>query len=59
MAGTHSSWFPGREPELDVVQFETRWCGGGVIAHVVHGASGQSPSMEFRLAEAASSGRGG
>lgn len=59
MAGTHSSWFPGREPELDVVQFETRWCGGGVIAHVTHGAGGQSPSMEFRLEEVASGGRGG
>ena len=59
MAGTHSSWFPGRRPDLDVVQFETRWCGGGVIAHVTHRASGQTPSMEFRLEEAASGERGG
>jgi len=34
MAGAHRSWFPGREPQLDLVAFESRWCGGGVVAHV-------------------------
>ena len=54
MAGTHSSWFPGRPPTMDVVEFETRWCTGGVIAHVTQGAHGRGPSMEFRLAHEAS-----
>lgn len=56
MAGTHSSWFPGRPPDMDVVQFEARWCGGGVIAHVVHRPGGRQPALEFRLEEAASGG---
>lgn len=56
MAGAHSSWFPGRPPDLDVVQFEARWCGGGVIAHVVHGPGSRGPALEFRLVEAASGG---
>ena len=56
MAGTHSSWFPGRPPDMDVVQFEARWCGGGVIAHVVHRPGGRGPALEFRLEEAASGG---
>ena len=53
LAGAHRSWFPGREPELDMVTFETRWCGGGVIAHVAHAPAGQPPRLEFRLEEEA------
>ncbi len=56
MAGTHSSWFPGRPPDLDVVQFEARWCSGGVVAHVVHRPGGRGPALEFRLEEAAGGG---
>ena len=55
MAGTHRSWFPGREPWLAVEEFEKRWCGGGVIASVVRGAAGQKPRMEFRLGVEAAS----
>ena len=51
MAGAHRSWFPGRERSLDLAAFEARWCGGGVVAHVEHGAAGSSPRLEFRLEE--------
>jgi hypothetical protein len=53
MAGAHRSWFPGREPQLDLLAFESRWCGGGVVAHVAHGTAGRPPRLEFRLADAA------
>ena len=53
MAGAHRSWFPGREPHLDLADFELRWCGGGVVAHVAQGAAGQPPRLEFRLGDAA------
>ena len=55
MAGTHSSWFPGRAPALDRAQFEARWCAGGVIAHVRQGTGGGRDALEFRL-EAAGGG---
>jgi hypothetical protein len=53
MAGAHRSWFPGREPDLDMAAFEARWCAGGVVAHVVRGTAGVPPRLEFRLEEAA------
>jgi hypothetical protein len=53
MSGTHSSWFPGHQPSMDGVEFERRWCVGGVIAHVSPGADGQPPVVEFRLGDAA------
>jgi hypothetical protein len=51
MAGAHRSWFPGREPSMDLATFEARWCSGGVVAHVEHGAAGSPPRLEFRLEE--------
>jgi len=63
MAGTHSSWFPGRTPAMDRAEFEARWCAGGVIAHVRQGPGGRGDIVEFRLEAAASgvlaSGSGG
>jgi hypothetical protein len=53
MAGAHRSWFPGREPDLDLAGFEARWCGGGVVAHVARGAPGSPPRLDFTLDEAA------
>ena len=55
MAGTHSSWFPGRAPALDRAGFEARWCAGGVIAHVCQGTSGGRDTVEFRLEAAGGS----
>ena len=50
MTGTHRSWFPGREPNLTLVDFERFWCPASAIAHVIppQGAR-RKPVLEFRL----------
>ena len=53
MVGTHRSWFPGRQPIMDVAEFEMRWCGGGVLAHVVQGPGAGDPTLEYRLDDVA------
>lgn len=49
MTGTHRSWFPGLDPAISVVEFERRWCGGGVIAYVAPARAGGQPTLELRL----------
>ena len=43
------SWFPGLDPAISVVEFERRWCGGGVIAYVAPPHAGGQPTLELRL----------
>jgi hypothetical protein len=47
MEGAHRSWFPGRDPRLSVLDFETFWCPASVIAHVSHPQG--APVLDFRL----------
>jgi len=49
MEGAHRSWVPGRDPRLSVLDFETLWCPGSVIAHVSHTQGAQGPALDFRL----------
>jgi hypothetical protein len=49
MEGAHRSWFPGRDPRLSVLDFETLWCPGSVIAHVSHPQGAPGPALDFRL----------
>ncbi|KIY99362.1 hypothetical protein MNEG_8596 [Monoraphidium neglectum] len=39
LGGASTSWFPGRGQPLSLSGFELRWCGGGVVARVVHAAA--------------------
>lgn len=50
IAGTHQSWFKGRRTDMSVVEFEIKWCGGGVVAVVTQSTNG--PVLEFCLDEA-------
>lgn len=49
MEGTHRSWFPGRDPRLTVIEFETFWCPSSVVAHVTHSQGSGDPSLDFRM----------
>jgi hypothetical protein len=49
MEGTHRSWFPGRDPRMTVVEFETFWCPSSVVAHVYHPQGSSTPVLDFRL----------
>ena len=49
MDGTHRSWFPGKDPRLTVIEFETFWCPGSVIAHVSHPQGASVPTLDVRL----------
>lgn len=49
MEGTHRSWFPGTDPRLDAIEFETFWCPGSVIAHVSHPQGPGKPQLDLRL----------
>ena len=51
MEGVSPTWFP-RQPSsaarFGVVEFETKWCEGSVVAYVRH-CQGRRPVLEFRL----------
>ena len=49
MEGTHRSWFPGRHARRSLMEFETFWCPGSVIAHVSHPQGTVVPALDFRL----------
>jgi hypothetical protein len=51
MRGVRRDWFPAveRRRPFTVVDFETSWCAGSVVAHVVHASGGRRPRVELRL----------
>jgi hypothetical protein len=50
---SYSEWFRGRDPSLDMEQFEDRWVHGGVLCSVQQPAPGSPAQLQLRLTQAA------
>ena len=49
---SYCEWFRGRDPSLDMEEFEDRWSHGGVLCAVLH-VPGSAPQLQLRITQTA------